>query len=218
MRIRRTSEPIGQYLHLNDRLELFIEGQRFSTRIEGIGRDTAQVAAPIGSAKPLLLQPGALLEVRFHHPDGLYRFDARVMDHQRGTPPLVALGRFTNLRRVQRRSYARVRESVDFALYRTDYGPLLGQTESLGGGGLTFLHADLSGLALHASAYLNLYLTDGGGPIGCQSRVIRLEDMTTFPNGYRVVIAYVDITDPERDRILRHVLKRQAQRAGRRFL
>ncbi|HEY3282799.1 MAG TPA: flagellar brake protein [Armatimonadota bacterium] len=211
MRAPKTSETIGQYLHLNDRLELLIDNHRYSSRVEGLHADTVEVAAPVSHGQAMVLRPGMALELRFKQTDGLYRFETQLLERLPGPPPVLVLGGLSNLRRAQRRLYARIQENVDFSLRSPRRPALLGRTETLGGGGLTFYHTEFRGLEPDTFVTLSLTLDSGGDTILCKARVVRVEGMLPVFRGYRIALAYTDIGEADRDRVLRYILTRQLQ-------
>jgi len=78
----------------------------------------------------------------------------------------------------------------------------LSVTKNISGGGLLFISDEL--LAVGLFLELNIELPDGGKPIECLSKVVRVEDIGEEAS-YDIAVCFLDITGSERTRLNKYV-------------
>lgn len=188
---------------------------RYRTHAEEVGEKVISIIAPYFQGQVIPLREGMPVEVVFWDEVSAYRFQAVIM-HRIAVPvPLFLLELRAEIQKIQRRNYVRVP-----AFYPLTYQAVtrVGLSDAkkanlmdLSGGGLR-IHTDEK---LQHGDILEMHLelpTGIAHPVG---RVCRVETLDN-PKEYAVSVTFHEITERERDRIIRCVfhIQRVMRRKG----
>ncbi len=206
-------------LKLHQRVQLnILEGPyqgNYYSRIEDLVSDEAIVVAlPLAvDNSPVLVSVGEKINVFYWDSMAQYAFEARVINRKGGVIPTITLERYSEVQRMQRRSYFRIPAMfrVVFNIERDGQSAELqlneGQTLDISGGGM-LLSTNVQ-LELGDNLPLRLYLPDHECMVAT-GRVERLEYLESA-GLYRAGIVYVTIHENDRDKIIAFVFKKEIE-------
>lgn len=107
---------------LNQRVEVNVGDSRethvYLTRVEDISADSIYVVCPISNGEVVPLRVGLPVTVTYVRREGLFSFDATILDRMSGQVPRLRLSRPHEIVRIQRRNHKRIdaRFPVKYAL------------------------------------------------------------------------------------------------------
>ncbi|MCL1791262.1 MAG: PilZ domain-containing protein [Peptococcaceae bacterium] len=193
---------------------------RYKTKIEDKAGGTLTIAVPYGKGF-LPLRPGEKLNLIFVFEQESYLFPAEILNRQISDLPTFRIAQPRIAMRIQRRLYRRI-HCLQVAYYQ-----MLGPDKTLGprqeaqvleisGGGLLLS----TNKKLHEEDILLVQLTLNNDFFDVMCLVKRSEEIETGSKGfrgyYRVSVEYRDISERERDKIVRYVfdIERDLRRRG----
>lgn len=185
---------------------------RYVTRIEEVGERILSVGAPFNNGEIVPLREGTKVKLTFWDEAAAYSFEGKIMQRIAVPIPLFILELPDSVVKVQRRNYVRVpalyqvsfRSVTKEGLSDTQIGTLL----DLSGGGMRFLTKER--VEKNSLLYVGLMLPIG--ELKTPVRVCRAEKLDDSKN-YKVSVEFNDISERERDRVIRCVF--DIQRAMR---
>ncbi|HZK53853.1 MAG TPA: flagellar brake domain-containing protein [Desulfosporosinus sp.] len=179
---------------------------KYRTRIEEVGERLLVVGAPFQHREVVPLREGTEVTLTFWDEAAAYSFEGKIMQRIAVPIPMLVLEipDSDSICKVQRRNYVRVaalyplsfRSVTKEGLSDTQHGTLL----DLSGGGMRFLTKNH--LESNALLYVQLALPKGDlqTPVRV-CRAVKIEDSER----YRVSVEFHDISERERDQIIRCV-------------
>lgn len=203
----------GQAIELN-----VPEGEyqgRYRTRIDEVGERLLSVVAPYLQGQVIPLREGTKLEVTFWDEISAYSFEAKIMQRIAVPIPVFVLELPDSARKVQRRNYVRIPAfyPVTFRMVTREglSEPCKGNMLDLSGGGMRFQTNER--VENRALLYANLQLPNG--EIQTPVRVCRVEKIEET-NRFSVSVEFYEISERDRDRIIRCVfdLQRAMRKKG----
>ncbi|HUX47532.1 MAG TPA: PilZ domain-containing protein [Desulfosporosinus sp.] len=192
-----------------------LEGEhegKYRSRIEEVGERIIAVGAPFDHGEVVPLLEGTKIRLTFWDEAATYSFEGKIMQKIAVPVPMFVLELPDSVAKVQRRDYVRVpayypvsfRSVTKEGLSDLQKGTLL----DLSGGGMRFSTKDL----VENESLLYVLLTLPKGDLKTPARVCRVEKIEDSKH-YRVSVEFHDISERERDRIIRCVF--DIQRAMR---
>lgn len=208
---------------VNDLVELEVpDGPakgRYRTRVENVGDDGRLVlAAPIHEGARVLIPPGTAVVVHAMKADPVR--GARFAGHttvvgrlEEGSVSMLVVAE-PRWERVQLRSWTRVTARVPVR-YRPLHGRsgrwMTAESRDVGGGGLMLRTKH----PLEPGQLLELAIELPQRPVEVVAEVVRVEspggDDGESPGEYAAALKFVKIAEADRDRVIRFVLRRQAE-------
>lgn len=183
------------------------------SRIEGVGKEGFQIAAPMykGSILPVAL--GSRLNIFLIYQGDAYTFNTVVSGRLRDPIPLLVIRKPELVQKIQRRFWVRmpVTLQVGFAVENAEGQAIEGSGKSidLSGGGM--LMATEMELQPGQILYLAFEL-QGSGQIVCKGRVLRtFRDEHTGKSGVKAAMEFFDLGERSRDRIVKFIFDRQRE-------
>lgn len=185
---------------------------RYMTRIEEVGERILAVGAPFNHGKIVPLREGTKVKLTFWDEAAAYSFEGKIMQRIAVPIPMFILELPDSVAKVQRRNYVRVpalfpitfRSVTKEGLSDLYNGTLL----DLSGGGMRFLTKE----RVENNSLLYLILALPKGELRTPVRVCRA-DKPEDSKHYTVSVEFHDITERERDQVIRCVF--DIQRAMR---
>lgn len=200
-------------------VELFVlEGEHvgnYLTRIEEVGERILIVGALFNHGEVVPLREGTKVRLTFWDEAAAYSFEGKIMQRIAVPIPMLVLELPDSVVKVQRRNYVRVP-----ALYPVSFRSVTkkglsdlqkGMMLDLSGGGLRFLTKE----PVENKSLLYVFLTLPKGDLQTPVRVCRAEKIEDSKN-YRVSVEFHDISERERDQIIRCVfdIQRSMRKRG----
>ncbi len=189
---------------------------RYASRVEGIAGEVLALAAPLHHGTPLALPLGSAVLVHVLKPDPVRgaRYVARgqVVGRQyEGQVPLLLVGEL-QWERVQLRSFTRAPAIVPI-MYRPVGSERRqpwnrAETRDLGGGGLMFWTKQPP----QPGSQLEMVIELPQRSVEATGEVIRVQERPEEEGGgFGVAVRFVSVSEADRDRLIRFVLRRQAE-------
>lgn len=193
----------------------------YKSRIADEEEDVLFIEYPInektGGFKRLFL--GDELSIYFMDDGGMkYYFDTHVVGFKEDSVRLIKILKpdAQRLMKVQRRNFLRVPAELEIAVKMSDHDRFVCYTDDVGGGGISFL-CDKK-WAVEAGQLLDcwLLLTYKTGSIEHVSFNAEIVRVNTLESGRKqVMIKFINITDGERQKIIRYCFEKQLEYRNR---
>jgi c-di-GMP-binding flagellar brake protein YcgR len=207
-------------LKINQKVEIQIpDGSykgSYSSRVEEIHPDGSIVlAAPFKRGVLIPLRKGDTVVVNFWGQTAGYSFTTTVLETNYQNVPMITVLAPSTLKKIQRRNFVRVaawiplafsilKDTEDFAekkIFRTE-------TVDISGGGVLIK----SPLKLSEGDRLEMEIQlPKRGPVSARGQVVRVEEKKEQPPVYLVGVAFTEITETDRTKIIRFVFERQRE-------
>ena len=188
--------------------------QEYKSRIADISETELSIEVPLnektGRFKRLVL--GDELSAYFMSEEGnKFFFNTTVVGFNEDVIRLVRIRKPLpeNITRIQRRNFLRVSADLDLSLQFGDGSYQLVRTDDIGGGGLSFIADNKSGIVQGKPLSCWLLLPVRGGKmdhVHFKGEVIRIESLE---NKIICMLRYLDIADKEIQKIIRFCFERQ---------
>ncbi|KLU65038.1 flagellar brake protein YcgR [Desulfosporosinus acididurans] len=183
---------------------------KYRTRIEEVGEKILTVGAPYEKGEVVPLREGTKVIITFWDNLSAYEFEGEIMQRIAVPIPLFVLKFPDAIKKVQRRNFVRVPASFSIS-YRTvtDEGLsdlFRGTMVDLSGGGVRFITNE----SVENKALLYVLLGIPNGEIQTSGRVCRTAKIEETKR-YDVTVEFSDLTERERDHIIRCVFERQRE-------
>lgn len=197
---------ISCIFHINDRVQLKIDGESHASRVEDIGPDHIVVAAPTAT----LLGVGRKVTVGIVFREVMHEFDCTVKEERSGRVATIVLEDLKHFNVVDRRLYPRTKAKipVSFRLARA-VGPWEASvTDDIGGGGIRVARNDATRLSVGDIVAAKIML-DKKKSIDTICRVLRVSNEPGIGRTWGYWAAdFVEIKPDERDKIIHFVKSR----------
>ena len=190
---------------------------KYRTRIEEVGERLLSVGAPFEHGEVVPLREGTKVKLIFWDEMSAYSFETKIMQRIAVPIPILVLELPDSVSKVQRRNFVRVT-----ALYPVTFQTVTreglsdsykGTMLDLSGGGMRFLTEE----RVDNRSLLYVQLALPNGDLQTPVRVCRVEKTEdSKPQRYCVSIEFHEISDRDRDRIIRCVfdLQRAMRKKG----
>lgn len=205
-------------LNVNQLIEISLdeegtEYKNLASRIEEVSDKYLHVSIPTkkGQLMPFEFKQKLIIDLRFKGRS--FQFDTIIENRHFYPIPILVLLKPESLIEIQRRHWVRVPATLRLRYCQTGEEKIniinIGTTVDISGGGICFLTND----PIEAGQILDMEINlPDREPVFCQVRVLRLHQ----PNGKnsktnKAFSEYVDITETQRDRIVRFVLEKQRE-------
>ena len=177
---------------------------KYRSRIDEVGERLVSVEAPFIERQVIPLSEGTVVEITFWDEISAYSFESAIMQRIAVPVPLFVLELPDEVRKVQRRNYVRVPAFFPIT-YRSVNRQGLGEVkkadmQDLSGGGMRFRTKDA--VEYNGIIYASLQLPTG--ELHTPARVRRV-DKTDDEKAYIVSVEFYEISERERDKIIRCV-------------
>jgi c-di-GMP-binding flagellar brake protein YcgR len=188
-----------------------LEGEyqgKYRSRIEEVGNKILTVGVPFVQGEIVPLREGTKVLITFWDDLSAYEFEGEIMQRIAVPVPLLVLKLPDFITKVQRRNYVRVPATYPITYRSVDEAGLSdlyrGTMIDLSGGGMRFLTKE--GLENHSLLYVHLELPTA--LIQTPARICRVEK-TDDVQRYCVTVEFSDLSERERDQIIRCVFEIQ---------
>lgn len=188
---------------------------KYRTRVDEVGQKVISVVVPYAQGQIVPLHEGATVEIVYWDEISAYSIEAKIMQRIGVPVPVLVLELTGNIHKVQRRNYVRVPAFYTFSfrvvtregLSAAQKGDML----DLSGGGMRFRTKDQ--VENNSLIYTSLQLPNG--ELQTPARICRVQQ-TEDGRAYMVSVEFYEISERERDRIIRCVfdLQRAMRKKG----
>lgn len=195
------------------------EGEFYPALIQDVADDFFCITIPYLRGMPLVLVPGEQVDVRVIESDAAYFFTAAVLGRRRDEIPLYGLSIPTEVKRIQRRRFARVETLLEVwyaPVPQGDEAPAFrqGWAVNLSGGGLCLGTDYRFEIGDQILLRFTLDLGERRLEVATQGRIVRRDVMSEGSpgSGYRYGVEFLDLPMREQDLICRYVFRKMAER------
>ncbi|MDI6812664.1 MAG: flagellar brake domain-containing protein [Desulfitobacteriaceae bacterium] len=188
---------------------------RYRTRVDEVGQRLMSVEAPFIERQVIPLAEGMVVEITFWDDISAYSFDAKILQRIAVPVPLFVLEFSDEVHKVQRRNFVRVPAFYAITFRRVTREGLSDMKKAnmldLSGGGMRFRAKE--SVENQALLYTQLFLPTG--EIQTPARICRV-DKTEDEKAYIISVEFYEISERERDKIIRCVfdLQRAMRKKG----
>ncbi len=180
----------------------------YHTRVDEVGERLLSVAAPYLQGQVIPLREGTVLEAVYYDEVSSYSFDTRIIRRIAVPIPVFVLDFTDEIRKIQRRNYVRIPAfyPVSFRMVTKEglSDPKNAHMLDLSGGGISF--KTLEKLENKSLVYTMLKLPSGD--LNTPARVCRVQKIDDT-NAYSISAEFYEISERDRDRIIRCVFELQ---------
>ncbi|HWQ89464.1 MAG TPA: flagellar brake domain-containing protein [Desulfitobacteriaceae bacterium] len=180
----------------------------YQTRVDKVEGNTLSIGAPYYQGSILPLRAGTAFEIYFHDENSAYIFSTVIQERTAIPIPVFILDFPDNIRKIQRRNFVRISDDspLEYQAVRANClsDPKHGNLLDISGGGLYFRTEE----KIEQDSRLYLQLKLPCGQINTFARVLRVQALEN--NVYHSVSAeFQNISENERDSIIRHIFNKQ---------
>ncbi len=207
---------VNQILHI----ELESEQAIYKARVADISGNNISVEIPIdvNTGYMKIITTGTIINVRYSSNDlGQFSFKTKVIGMKREQVPLLLIEIPKDFKRVQRRDYLRVIVSVETSFkLKNDMVDdwLIARTNDISGGGIQIILPDIIKLVKgqEIEGWLVLPFNNGNiEHIKYEGKVIRIKPPNEKVNAKWASIAFIDIIEKKREKIIRFCYEKQME-------
>ncbi|MFZ3129652.1 MAG: flagellar brake domain-containing protein [Desulfosporosinus sp.] len=185
---------------------------KYRTRIEEVGKKVLAVGAPFNQGEVVPLREGTKVKLTFWDEISAYSFEAKIMQRIAVPIPMFVLELPDSVTKVQRRNFVRVPAAYPVSFRSVTREGLSdfqkGTMLDLSGGGMSFLTEE----RVENRSLLYVQLTLPNGEFHTPVRVCRSEKIEdSKPQRYFISTEFHEISERERDRIIRCVFEIQRE-------
>lgn len=199
---------------VNQRIDVMLSKDPFSerlpSRIEEITPRYMLIAMPVAKGVPVLPPPGCIFYCRVVVDGAVWLCTSTFLDKRPQPLPVWVIAPPHDYRKIQLRSYVRMETAlpVEVHIDGADLPPVAATTKDIGGGGVQLI----TRLALEPGVRLQLAIELAGtGRLTVLGDVVRVEH-DAARNLYTAGIKFVEISERERDKIIKYIFKKQLER------
>lgn len=209
---------IGELLKIHPQTSMKIKDYTrvYKVRVEDISEDTITVSAPISNGTIVPMRRGMRLILGISKEDALYGFYTEIIDRRGGQVPVLVVRRSPTSRRIQRRRYVRINGEIPIEMKIVKWpDPSVPQPKlernsisekNISGGGMLVVTRE----ALKRGTVLQILMELPTGRVkvmGEVRRVMKNDDTEQ----YEVGVAFLDLGEKDRDKVVKYVYNRQIE-------
>lgn len=207
---------IGELLKIHPQTSMKIKDYTrvYKVRVEDISDDTITISAPISNGTIVPMRRGMRLILGISKEDALYGFYTEIVDRRGGQVPVLIVKRSPTSRRIQRRRYVRINGEIPIEIKVVKWpdpakpvpkvGPNAIQEKNISGGGMLIV-TQLS--FLRGTVFqIIMELPTGRVKVMGEVRRVQKNDET---EEYETGIAFLDLNEKDRDKVVKYVYNRQ---------
>lgn len=199
--------------HINERVQLMVNGVPYPSRVEDIGSDHLIVAAPIHKGNVMSLGRNKKLVVGTVYQEAFHEFDCYVSREVSGRVPSLVLSDLQHRGPSERRHYPRINDilPVYFRMSRAAVPWEDSITDDIGGGGMRVAMQSNTRIAVGDLVDVKIAIPDQSW-VEAMCRVLRVNNTSGFggPYGYWAA-EFVKITPKDRNKIASYVEERRSK-------
>lgn len=218
---------------INQQIEIEIvtdEPHKYRTKVENVTEQFLEILSPMEKGLIISMHNGMSVKVSYFDDLAIYSLYVQVIRQRRGELGTVTLGIPTRFSRIQRRNYVRIDTSIEVEArkkvetFENGETPpespeepaaddliqvIPGTTMDLSGGGIMFrCNAEVQmGELIEITVFLG-----GEDNVKAAGKVVRFIKMPAHTKYlYAVGIEFTEITEKERDKIIKYIFKKQLE-------
>lgn len=184
--------------------------EKHPSRVEEIGGRHMAIAMPMSKGTPILLAPGTTFYGRVIVDGHVWMFSSTFLDKRLDPIAVWLISRPQDFKRIQLRAYVRLETALPATVQpvMADDPPAKAVTKDISGGGVQLV----TRLAVERDMPVNVSIDlQDAGIFTAKGEVIRVES-DAERNNYTAGIKFVDISERERDKIIKYIFRRQLAR------
>ncbi len=207
---------IGELLKIHPQTSMKIKDYTrvYKVRVEDITDDTITVSAPVANGTIVPMRRGMRLILGISKEDALYGFYTEIIDRKGGQVPVLIVKRSPTSRRIQRRRYVRINGEIPIEIKvvkRPDPAkpmPKLDRNsireKNISGGGMLMVTQE----SLERGTVLQILMEFPTGRVKVMGEVRRVQKNVETEE-YEVGLAFLDLNEKDRDKVVKYVYNRQ---------
>ncbi|MEA1961738.1 MAG: flagellar brake domain-containing protein [Bacillota bacterium] len=205
-------------LKVNQRIEITVDEEdtvykSMSCRVEEITGQYIYISVPTLRGEILPLRVGLRVTVNFVQEGHSFVFNSRIVDRNMKPMPLLGLAKPYKIIEIQRRLWVRVGVNipVEYDLKgstdKESYGGK-GSSIDISGGGILIITTK----PVDPGQILNLQIQlPNREPVYCAAKVLRVFQEDVNKKKYKVVLEYHEISEGQRDQIMKFIFEKQRE-------
>lgn len=189
----------------------------YHSRVEFMSQNRLDLAAPISQRQVIPVKAGEIITVNYWVETRAYCFTSEVLAFRRGHIPTITVAWPREIKRLERRSFLRVRADLSLTFAPTEEKRIYHtETLDISGGGVLIK----SPVRLQENEYVEMQITlPERGVFNTLGRVVRLEERSSRKGTqYFLGIEFAVIDERDRERIIGYVFERQRYLIRRRLV
>ncbi|HEY0826563.1 MAG TPA: flagellar brake domain-containing protein [Bacilli bacterium] len=191
------------------------EKEEYKSRISDVGEESFSIDVPIDvkSGKLHRVYVGDTISAYYVSNDGAkYYFNSEVMGFTNDVLKLVIIKKpqLDAITKVQRRTFLRVTADLEVAVKLSEHFKFLAITEDVGGGGISFVcdgSVPIKQKDVVSCWLLVPYRNGSIDHVPFKGDLVRIKPLDTGKQ--LVMLSYTEITDPDRQKVIRYCFERQ---------
>lgn len=212
---------INKYISDGDKINLLVqnnyEKHQYVSKVDHINEDgTVDVLIPISKNQIVFIKVDTIIKVIVSKEGAIFEFRAQVIDKLFGTIPLLRLLLVSEIHKIQRRNYYRlkalenikVRKIIDLKEKQFDEYFEAAMVD-ISGGGLAFN----SKVELEVKAAVELSLKLNGNALNIIGTIVRVDLDESKARKYSYGVNFEKITEIERNIIMKYIFEEQRKLA-----
>ena len=218
---RISMQEINKLLYIGARINLLVINSydeiQYVSRVDNINEDgTIDVLIPISKSRIVYIKNDTVLKVIIAKEGAIFEFKAKVVSKQFGVVPLLRLMRVSDIQKIQRRNYFRLKSINNIKIRKIinlmekvfdEY--FEASMVDISGGGLAF-NADKE---LDINDFIEVSMDLNSNTICLIGKIVRAERNENKVKKYSYGINFEKITEIERNIIMRFIFEEQRKLA-----
>jgi len=205
-------------IKINQLIEITVDEEdtdykNLPSRIEEVTEQYFHISVPMRKGELLPLRVGQYLKINFVCRGRSFMFKTVVVNRRLNPLPVLIVNKPAQLQEIQRRRWVRVPVKIELRFRKmADDGeiqPFEGSTVDISGGGIQFVTLD----AVEAGDILELEIDlPNSRPVFCRAKVLRVLERATKKGQFnKAILEYQEISEGQRDRIIKFVFEKQRE-------
>lgn len=204
-------------LNVNQHIEISLEEdgtelRNLASRIEEVADQYLYISIPTKQGQLMPFREKQKLLVGLQYKGHMFQFNSVIEGRKYFPLPMLVIRKPDILREIQRRNWVRVPANLYLRYCLSSnqkFKPIyLATSVNISGGGICFTTNEVLGMEQVLEMEINLPDRD---PVICNIKILRMTETDTRLNSKKIYAKYLDITEPQRDRIVSFVLERQRE-------
>jgi len=204
-------------LNVNQHIEISLEEEgtelkNLASRIEEVEGHYLYISIPTKQGQLMPFREKQKLLVGLQYKGHMFQFNSVIEGRKYYPLPMLVIRKPETLREIQRRHWVRVPANLALRYClesKEKFKPInLATSLNISGGGICFTTSEPLEMEQILEMEINMPDRD---PVICHIKVLRLTESETKQNSKKIFAKYIDITEPQRDRIVSFVLEKQRE-------
>ncbi|HHY13140.1 MAG TPA: flagellar brake protein [Thermoanaerobacterales bacterium] len=192
-------------LSIGTRLEIHSAKSIYTSQVENIVNDSIIIGLPMKASNYMKVVRGRMLKLGFVSKGNYYYFIGEVQNIIWGDIPLLEIVKLGDIEKIQRRSFYRLKSLINITAKKGDKN-ITAVGKDISGSGMCIVSRKKVEVGDELNIFLNLKCF---GKIQVKGKVVRVEYKKEEPYPYESGVEFYDLTESNRETIIRYIFKEQ---------